>query len=112
VLHPPYFLKRLSNKQYYPFLSTWQYISIWAPGAFTFAAGKQGGGQGKSFLQNVFGLNLAVDFRSLRKSFFVQHNYCLLVREMISFRACRADSSAANPRIYMKGVKALASMAL
>jgi hypothetical protein len=46
---------------YYPFLSTSQYISIWAPGAFTFAAGKQGGGQGKKFLQNVFGLDLAVN---------------------------------------------------
>ena len=39
------------HRSYYPFLSTPQYISIWAPGAFTFAAGKQGGGaQGKSFL--------------------------------------------------------------
>jgi hypothetical protein len=32
----------------------------------------QGGGQeGKSFLQNVFGLDLAVKFHSLRKTFFV-----------------------------------------
>ena len=59
------------HRSYYPFLSTPQCICIWAPGAFAFAAGKQGGGQGKSLLQNVFGLDLAVDFHSLRKSFFV-----------------------------------------
>jgi hypothetical protein len=40
----------VSQDLYYPFLSTWQCISIWAPGAFAFAAGKQGGGQGGSFL--------------------------------------------------------------
>jgi len=42
------------HRSYYPFLSTSQYICIWAPGAFAFAAGKQGGGQGKSFFAKCF----------------------------------------------------------
>ena len=97
---------------YYPLISTPQYIPIWAPGAFTFAAGKQGGGQGKSFFAKCFWIEPGSRFSLAAKIFLRSHNYCLLVREMISFRACRADSSTANPRIYMKGVKALASMVL
>jgi len=81
-------------------------------GRFYFCRGKTGRGPGEKFFAKCFWIEPCSKFSLAAKIFLRSHNYCLLVREMISFRACRADSSAANPRIYMKGVKALASMAL
>jgi hypothetical protein len=64
---------------YYPLISTPQYIPIWAPGAFTFAAGKQGGGQGESFFVKCFWIGPCSRFSLAAKIFLRSHNYCLLV---------------------------------
>jgi hypothetical protein len=70
---------------YYPFLSTSQCIPIWAPGAFTSAAGKPGRGPGgEKFFAKCFWIGPCSKFSLAAKNFLRSHNCCLLVREMIS----------------------------
>jgi hypothetical protein len=67
--------------------------------------------------ENAFGKPLRLSTRcenlSPSTTYFLRFR-TLLIREMISSgpAECRADSSAAYPRIYVKSAKALASMSL
>jgi hypothetical protein len=58
------------NSLSYASLSTRQCISMRAPGAVTLPRENRAGARGGVLLEMLFGLDLAADFRSLRKSFF------------------------------------------